>query len=176
MVIMLFIFVILIFPINLRVKLNFNLNDRFLWLKFFLFHIFITDVKFIQVDNNIYLKIGSKKPTKFSIDLSNKSAPIPFNPIYLKNASINITQGTNPIYTTILNYIINIAKNILYRITNKYKIQICTTPIFHKSVLSIKAKLSAYTNILALLYALIIYSISKIFTKKEKKNVIQQSN
>ncbi len=177
MIIMLFLFTLLIFPIKIGAKLYFLPEEGFLSIKFFLYRIFIFNLEFFISNDKIFLKLGKKKPSEFNLDLSNnEKSQLPFNPLIIRKVSIIINTGGSPVFVTGYSFVANIISSKLPKYFKNTKIEICSFPAYYKSGISIKGHLSVFTNILALFYMLIYYLISKLFTKKEKQNAIQQSN
>lgn len=177
MVVMLFLFTLLIFPIKIGAKLYFLPEEGFLSVKFFLYRFFVFNLEFFSSEGKIFLKIGKRQPSEFVFDFSNTGNNIDFyNPLQITRFSMILHIGGNPQTVTVFSFLSKTIADLLPKSIKSTKIKIRSIPAYYKSGFSAKAKISVFTNLLALLYSLIYYLIKKIFSKKEKTNAIQQSN
>ena len=157
MVIMLFLFILLIFPIKLGAKLYFLPKEGYLTIKFFLYRIFILSIHIFATNGKIYFKLGKKRPSEFLIDFStSQKTTIPYNPFKIMKLKIFLQAGGNPTVVTTFSFFFNFFGKVLATKFKNIKVDIYSLPSYYKQEFSLKSKLVLYTSLLAVIYALVL--------------------
>lgn len=169
---MLIIFISLILPIKLGIKLNVALNEGYMSANIFLYRILILDLKLFLYNERIYYKIASQKPKMIVIDPSKLiSSGKKMKVLFIQKLSINYRLGGN-IHLTMLNVCLPILSKLFFQnLIKKYKVKIRGISNYLSNSFDIEINVGAFTNLLILVIGSIINLIIKL-TNKEKKNAI----
>lgn len=173
MVIMLFIFTILLFPIRLNAKVYLKPEEEIIYIKLFLYKFFISDLKIFIFNNEINYKIGKSKPKvfKFTVPFEQNNNQLDY--FKIKRIDVLIYLGINTFISTFGSLILKFISQIVSD-NSKISTNVRVLPIYFSNSLHLKGKVGLSTNILKILSALLVNLISNILKqRKENKNAIQ---
>ena len=90
MVIVLFLLVLLLFPIKFNVKIRADVNNAYFCIGFFFFKLLIVEIRIVDYNRMLYFTISRFKPKKIKIKNQDKKVNIPINYDFFKGERVKI--------------------------------------------------------------------------------------
>ena len=90
MVIVLFLFTLLLFPIKFKVNVKVDVNNAYFCIDFFFYKLLIVQMRIIDYDNVLYVTISRLKPKKIKFQEKNKKVNIPINYDFFRGEKVKV--------------------------------------------------------------------------------------
>lgn len=167
------IFLLLLLPIKLNMKIIFVPTQNNFHVKIFLYKLQLFKIYFFLYNDKLYYQFSKSKPRELKIDFPfNTTQKRKFNFVILEKIDVFSYFGVeNAMLTVLINQFIRIFFQNFNHI-NDISINIKSYPVFKCTNFYLKSNVIVNTNIIYILISL----FERLFSKGGKKNVQEQSN